>query len=451
METDLVSTLSSDYARRIDPGWFGFYLTAREGVSHQRVEDALTQVLERIRREGVTDRELQKAINQVRADLTIDYGSVSGMAGAIGKLEMTVGYGEFDRVLERIRQVTAADVQRVAGTYFGTDQRTVGWFVPQGGSASPQAPTSGRGSVHRAPEPPGALDVPATPGPAQDGFDRPRNRQGRPTRPPEWPHAHRCGESRGAERRHQGLRPGRLGPGSAREIRSRHPHRRVGDARDADSHRGRSGGADRVPRGHRLNPRGAGDRGDHGPDADRAFRCRTRTPRRMPPESHLPARRSHARPSDNSEPALDREAEEPKASGPAGIVCATVPAGSSAASESRRSTRRRWTRSAATTSSSFHATHYRPDRTVLVVVGDRTPEEVARRRRASVWRLESPCPSVRPATPHAPRHVQRSRRYDPTSREVRGHRDAGRQRHHPRQPRLLRRLSGKSDSWAAAN
>ena len=238
VETDLVSTLASDYARRIDPGWFGFYLTAREGVSHQRVEDALTQVLERIRREGVTDRELQKAINQVRADLTIDYGSVSGMAGAIGKLEMTVGHGEFDRVLDenpaghrRRRPASDRDV-------FRDRPRTVGWFIPQGGSASPQGPTSGRGSVHRAPEPPGALDVPATPGPAQDGFDRPRNRQGRPTRPPEWPHGHCCGKSRGAERRHQGLPPGRLGPGSAREIRSRRPHRRVDDARDTESHRG---------------------------------------------------------------------------------------------------------------------------------------------------------------------------------------------------------------------
>ncbi len=72
VETDLVATVSSDYARRIDPGWFAFYLTARDGVSHQRIEDAFTQALERIRQEGVTDRELQKAINQVRADLTIE-------------------------------------------------------------------------------------------------------------------------------------------------------------------------------------------------------------------------------------------------------------------------------------------------------------------------------------------------------------------------------------------
>lgn len=158
VETDLVATVSSDYARRIDPGWFVFYLTARDGVSHQRIEDAFTQALDRIRQEGVTDRELQKAINQVRADLTISYGSVSGVAGAIGRLEMTLGYREFDRVLDRIRQVTVADVQRVAQTYFGPDHRTIGWFVPEGGAATSTIPAGGRGSAHRSPEPPVRLE-----------------------------------------------------------------------------------------------------------------------------------------------------------------------------------------------------------------------------------------------------------------------------------------------------
>ena len=151
VETDLAAALSSDYAMRKDPGWFAFYLTARAGVPHQHLEDALTQALERIRKEGVTDRELQKAINQVRADLTMEYGSVSGVARAIGKLEMTVGHQEFDRVLDRIRQVTAADIQRVARTYFGPDRRTVGWFVPEGGTTGPRLPTGGRGSAHHRP------------------------------------------------------------------------------------------------------------------------------------------------------------------------------------------------------------------------------------------------------------------------------------------------------------
>jgi len=160
VETDLVASLSSDYAPRKEPGWFALYATARNGVSHQRIEDSLLQALERIRAEGVTDRELQKAVNQVRADLTMEYGSVSGLARAIGQLEMTSSYREFGHVLDRIRQVTADEVRRAALTYFDADRRTVGWFVPEGGPTGPQTPTGGRGSVHRALARPTALDMP---------------------------------------------------------------------------------------------------------------------------------------------------------------------------------------------------------------------------------------------------------------------------------------------------
>jgi zinc protease len=150
VEKDLAATLSSDLGRRIDPGWLAFYITARDGVPHERIEGAFTDTIERVRREAVTDRELQKAINQVRADLTISHGSVSGVARAIGGLEMTVGYQEYDRILDRVRQVTKADVQRVAQAYLGVDNRTIGWFVPEGGAASHSAPAAGgRTSPHR--------------------------------------------------------------------------------------------------------------------------------------------------------------------------------------------------------------------------------------------------------------------------------------------------------------
>ncbi|RPI04487.1 MAG: insulinase family protein, partial [Zetaproteobacteria bacterium] len=169
VETDLAAAVSSDYRLHKDPAWFALYLTARAGISHHHLEDAMMQALERIRAEGVTERELQKAINQVRADMTVEYGSVSGLARAIGKLEMTVGYREFDQVLDRIRQVSADDIRRVARTYFDPDRRTVGWFVPEGGPAGPRTPTGGRGSVHRSSAPPAGVDAAPNPGPSPGG------------------------------------------------------------------------------------------------------------------------------------------------------------------------------------------------------------------------------------------------------------------------------------------
>ena len=153
VETDFAAAVGSDYGRRLDPGWLAFYLTGRGGVAPERIERAFTEAIEQIRKEPVTDRELQKAINQVRAELTMSYGSVSGVARAIGALEMTVGYAEFDRFLAKIGEVTATDVQRVAQAYLGGDNRTIGWFVPLGGTAGPMAPAAGdRSTAHRSPE-----------------------------------------------------------------------------------------------------------------------------------------------------------------------------------------------------------------------------------------------------------------------------------------------------------
>jgi zinc protease len=150
VETELASAVSSFLSRRIDPGWLAFYVTAREGIAPEKVEAAFLETLERIRREPVSEHELQKAINQVRAELTETYGSVTGLAEALGSLEMTVGYEEFGRYLARLSLVTAADVQRVAQQYLTADNRTVGWFVPSGaGAAQAARPAGTRETTHR--------------------------------------------------------------------------------------------------------------------------------------------------------------------------------------------------------------------------------------------------------------------------------------------------------------
>lgn len=160
IEADLAVSQASYLSRRLDPGWIMFYLTARDGVPHEKVERAFTEAIERVQAEPISDFELQKAINQVRADQIFEYGSVSGLARAIGSLELTVGHQEIGTFLDKIRQVTAADVQRVARQYFSTDNRTVGWFIPQGARpGQPGSPPTSRDAVHRTPEPPQSLGM----------------------------------------------------------------------------------------------------------------------------------------------------------------------------------------------------------------------------------------------------------------------------------------------------
>ncbi len=162
VDTELAASQSSYLSRRQDAGWIILYITARNGVPHEKIERAFDEAIGRLQAEPVTEFELQKAINQVRAELTFAQGSVSGLARMIGSLELTMGHRGLGGYLDRLRQVTAADVQRVARRHFSPDNRTVGWFVPQGmpSGQSGQGPAS-RGSVHRTPEPPQILGVEA--------------------------------------------------------------------------------------------------------------------------------------------------------------------------------------------------------------------------------------------------------------------------------------------------
>lgn len=80
----------------------------------------------------MTDAELQRVKTQWRASQVYERDSVMGQAQSLGSywvMGMPVNAEEL--LLDALMQVTPADVQRVAGQYFGDDQLTVGTLVPQ--------------------------------------------------------------------------------------------------------------------------------------------------------------------------------------------------------------------------------------------------------------------------------------------------------------------------------
>ena len=96
------------------------------------VEAALRTQLERIAREGVTEAELARVKTQWVAAQVYKLDSVFNQAREIGSqwvqgLPLDAG----DRLIERLRGVSAAQVQSVAARYFGDDQLTVAVLRPQ--------------------------------------------------------------------------------------------------------------------------------------------------------------------------------------------------------------------------------------------------------------------------------------------------------------------------------
>jgi zinc protease len=98
------------------------------------VEKSLIAELERIKTEGITERELQRAKNQFARDYILGRESIQQKTEHLAHAEVihgdiTTADGEFDI----FQKITTADVQRVARTYFVTDHRVVLHVMPKGG------------------------------------------------------------------------------------------------------------------------------------------------------------------------------------------------------------------------------------------------------------------------------------------------------------------------------
>ena len=109
-----------------DPSLFYAVAIVQPGHTTAEAEKALIEELERLKREPITPRELQRAKNQFARDYIIGRESIQEKAlhlahGAVIHNDVTTADGEFDI----FQNVTTADVQRVARTYFTAENRLV--------------------------------------------------------------------------------------------------------------------------------------------------------------------------------------------------------------------------------------------------------------------------------------------------------------------------------------
>lgn len=112
------------------PGLFMLSAMPAQGVAPDRLEGDLLEQVEALKTVRVESEELDRAKKQIRASFTYGLESVTNQAHLLGATAMTQGVEAFDRALEMLEAVTAADVQRVAERYLTPTGRTVGWFIP---------------------------------------------------------------------------------------------------------------------------------------------------------------------------------------------------------------------------------------------------------------------------------------------------------------------------------
>ena len=113
------------------PNLMMFYAQTAPNRTVDEVATALRAEIERLKTEPVSEQELERVKNQLRADLLRTLDSNMGMAQLLAEYEAKTGsWRNVFEQLEAIASVTAADVQRVAQETFTDENRTIGRLLP---------------------------------------------------------------------------------------------------------------------------------------------------------------------------------------------------------------------------------------------------------------------------------------------------------------------------------
>jgi predicted Zn-dependent peptidase/DMSO/TMAO reductase YedYZ heme-binding membrane subunit len=127
----LVQSIEASYIPRQESGLVT--VSARlDAKNLEAAEAAVRDILRRVREEGVTAAERDRAIITAESTYAFDIETVEGLARNYGQAETTWTLKDEVQYLERLRRVTAEQIRAAARTYLGDDNYVRVRFVPEG-------------------------------------------------------------------------------------------------------------------------------------------------------------------------------------------------------------------------------------------------------------------------------------------------------------------------------
>ncbi len=135
VEQQLAVDTGSAFRPTLDPTLFEIGATLRPGVPPDRVEAVVLDELKRLCDEPVATEEMEKLRKQARAQWVYAGDGVSRQAVLLGSTEVVADGDYLTRFGERLGSVTPEAMQEVASRLFVDRNRTVGWYIPEPGSA----------------------------------------------------------------------------------------------------------------------------------------------------------------------------------------------------------------------------------------------------------------------------------------------------------------------------
>ncbi|MBV6621817.1 MAG: insulinase family protein [Rivularia sp. (in: Bacteria)] len=125
------SDVSASVISLQDAGWYELLVTANSASKLSQIKLIVNREISTLANKKVTSEELSRAKAQLEASVILSNRDITSLAMQLGNDEATTGdYTYTDGYLAAIKKVTVEDIQRVAKKYFKQQKQTVGFFKP---------------------------------------------------------------------------------------------------------------------------------------------------------------------------------------------------------------------------------------------------------------------------------------------------------------------------------
>ncbi|MEH1952074.1 MAG: pitrilysin family protein [Nostoc sp.] len=131
VESGLASEVTASVTSLRESGWYEVLVTAGAKQDLKKIDSMLSSAIANVAEKGVTSEEVERAKTQLAADVILSNRDITSQAMRLGTDETTVGdYRYTDRYLAAVRLVKPTDVVAVINKYLTKEARTVGFFEP---------------------------------------------------------------------------------------------------------------------------------------------------------------------------------------------------------------------------------------------------------------------------------------------------------------------------------
>ncbi|MBE9005928.1 insulinase family protein [Fortiea sp. LEGE XX443] len=131
VESGLASEVSASVASLREAGWYELLVTADDHQDLKKIETVLNRAIANLAQKGVKPEEITRAKMQLEAGVILSNRDITSQGMQLGNDETTTGdYRYTERYLAAVNQVTAADIVDVVKKYLKPEMRVVGLFQP---------------------------------------------------------------------------------------------------------------------------------------------------------------------------------------------------------------------------------------------------------------------------------------------------------------------------------